>query len=159
MPSPESRGEPHDATPEYLLSFDFGQRRIGVAVGQTHTGTATALGTVVNGQKPDWDHISRLVEEWKPAMFVVGLPLSEEGDETRMSSLARSFGDGLQRRYGIEISYFDERLTSKAAEGQFADMRAAGSARKRDVERLDAMAARIILENWLQQNAVKSPRE
>ncbi|MDX1554650.1 MAG: Holliday junction resolvase RuvX [Xanthomonadales bacterium] len=152
MPSPNSRGERHGAPRGYLLSFDFGKRRIGVAVGQTQTGTATAIGTVSNGDKPDWNHLSNIVDEWQPTLFIIGLPLAEDGGETPMSSLARAFGEQLGGRYGIEVDFFDERLTSKAAEQQFAEMRAKGGARRKDASRMDAMAARIILENWLSQN-------
>jgi putative Holliday junction resolvase len=134
----------------HLLSFDFGKRRIGVAVGQAHTATATALGTVANGSHPDWDAIARYVDEWKPALFVVGLPISEAGEETPMSALARSFGAQLTRRFGIEAQYVDERLTSIEAGLQFADLRAGGGARRKDASRLDAVAAKLILENWLQ---------
>lgn len=134
----------------HLLSFDFGKRRIGVAVGQAHTGTASALDTVANGQQPDWSAIGRLVDEWKPALFVIGLPLSQDGNETPMSTESRKFGKQLGSRFGVEVAYFDERLTSHDAERQFAGMRAEGKARRKDARRLDALAAKIILENWLQ---------
>ncbi len=150
MPDRQSHGRPQGC----LLSFDYGKRRIGVAVGQQQTATATALGTVRNGKHPDWDQIAGLVEEWRPTMIVVGLPLAEDGSETPMSSLSREFGSQLATRYGIHVDFFDERLTSNAAKRQFAEMRAAGRARKRDADRIDAVAARIILENWLQ-----SPRQ
>jgi putative Holliday junction resolvase len=134
----------------HLLSFDFGKRRIGVAVGQAHTGTASALDTVANSQQPDWSAIGRLVDEWKPTLFVVGLPLSKDGGETPMSTESRNFGKKLGSRFGVEVAYFDERLTSRDAERQFAGMRAEGKARRKDARRLDALAAKIILENWLQ---------
>ena len=133
----------------YILAFDFGKRRIGVAVGQSLTGTATPLNIVANGDKPDWDEISRLVNEWKPGLFVVGLPLSLDGEETTTSKLAREFGRQLTNRFGVDTQFQDERLTSVDAERQFAEMRAAGSARRKDSARLDAVAAKIILENWL----------
>lgn len=132
-----------------ILAFDFGKRRIGVAVGQRLTGTATPLNIVAHGDKPDWEAISRLVEEWKPGLFVVGLPLSLDGEETPTSKLARDFGRQLTNRFGVESHFQDERLTSVDAERQFAEMRAAGSARRKDSARLDAVAAQIILENWL----------
>lgn len=134
----------------HLLSFDFGQRRIGVAVGQAHTGTATALGTVSNGRDPDWAAIKTYVDEWRPTLFVVGVPLAPDGGETPMSGLARSFGKRLEKRFGIETLYHDERLTSRDAAGRFAELRAAGGARQKDAVRLDAYAAKLILENWLQ---------
>lgn len=134
----------------HILSFDFGTRRIGVAVGQAQTGTATPLGTVANGRDPDWAAIAAYVDEWRPVMLVIGLPLAEDGGETGMSALARSFGQALAKRFGIEIRFHDERLTSKEAERRFADMRASGGARRKDASRLDALAAKLILENWLE---------
>lgn len=142
---PESHERPHG----YILGFDFGKRRIGVAVGQALTGTATALEIVANGDRPDWAAIERLVREWKPALFVVGLPLSLDGEETPTSALARAFGEQLRQRFGIESQYQDERLTSVDAGRQFAAARAAGGARRKDSSLLDAVAAKIILENWL----------
>jgi putative Holliday junction resolvase len=100
----------------YILTFDFGLRRIGVAVGQTLTRTASALETVSHGQKPDWAAIDRLVKEWKPALLLVGLPLGAEGEETEMSKSARRFGTALQKRYSTAVQYMDERLSSRVAE-------------------------------------------
>lgn len=134
----------------YILGFDFGMRRIGVAVGQAQTGTATALEIVPHREQPDWEAIERLVNEWKPSNAVVGLPLSEDGEETTMSAAARSFGNRLEGRFNIPVSYHDERFTSIEAAGQFAEHRASGRARRKDAARLDAVAARLILENWLQ---------
>ena len=76
----------------YILSFDFGLRRIGVAVGQALTGTATALETVNHGQKPDWNAIDRLVGEWKPALLLVGLPLGADLLVDNASTIARRYG-------------------------------------------------------------------
>ncbi|HKJ17706.1 MAG TPA: Holliday junction resolvase RuvX [Xanthomonadales bacterium] len=142
----EKDDRPHGS----ILCFDYGKRRIGVAVGQTITGTATSLAVVSNGDKPDWSEISRHVTEWKPSGFVVGLPLSVDGEETRMSARARAFGNKLSGRYGISVCYQDERLTSVDAQREFAVLRAAGGAKRKDAGRLDAVAAKIILENWLQ---------
>lgn len=142
MPDPEPpRG--------YILGFDFGLRRIGVAVGQATTHTASSLETVSHGQQPDWPAIDRLVREWKPETLLVGLPLGPDGDETEMSRAARRFGAALQKRYSLETVYADERLSSRAAEERFADLRASGGLRRKSATQLDAMAAQIILENWL----------
>jgi putative Holliday junction resolvase len=134
----------------YLLAFDFGLRRIGVAVGQATTCTASSLKTVRNGREPDWPALDRLVEEWRPERLVVGLPLGPEGDETDMSKAARRFGATLAQRYALAVDYADERLTSRAAEQRFAELRAEGGLRRRDADQLDAISAQIILENWLQ---------
>jgi len=133
-----------------LLAFDFGHRRIGVAVGQTLTGTATALAVVPVAAKPDWQMISRIIDEWKPVALVVGLPLAADGGETTMSEDARRFGRRLEGRYGVPLWYEDERLTSFSAEQRFAGARARGGMRRKDAALKDAMAAQIILENWLQ---------
>jgi putative Holliday junction resolvase len=142
---------PDSAIPRgYVLSFDFGLRRIGIAVGQSATRTASSLLTVANREAPDWAAIDRVVKEWKPALFVVGLPLDLSGEETDMSRAARRFGKALSERYGPGCVFADERLSSRAAESRFAEMRASGGLRRKDASRLDAMAAQIILENWLQ---------
>jgi putative Holliday junction resolvase len=133
-----------------LLGFDFGLRRIGVAVGQTATRTASALRTVMHSDKPDWRAIAELVEEWRPDGMVVGLPLDAEGGETEMSRAARRFAEALGKRFGKPVFLSDERLSSAAAEAAFASARAEGRARRRDGRKLDAVAAKIILENWLQ---------
>ena len=84
---------PEAALPRgYILSFDYGLKRIGVAVGQATTGTATPLETVRHGREPDWDSIARLIRDGRPALALVGLPLGAEGDETPMSRAARAFG-------------------------------------------------------------------
>lgn len=134
----------------YILAFDFGLRRIGVAVGQTTTRTASPVQTVSNGREPDWASIDRLLRNWKPKLLLVGLPLGPEGDETDMSRAARRFGDQLQERSGVAVDYWDERLTSRAAESRFAELRASGGARRKHADQLDAISAQIILENWLQ---------
>lgn len=135
----------------YILTFDFGLRRIGAAVGQTLTGTATALETLGHGKEPDWPAIERLVAEWKPALLLVGLPLGAEGEETDMSAAARRFGEALGTRFGKPVAYVDERLSSRVAEERFAERRAAGTARRKDASQVDAMAAQVICENWLRQ--------
>jgi putative Holliday junction resolvase len=140
-------------TRSYILAFDFGLRRIGTAVGQFATMTASSLETVSNGKAPDWAALDRLVKEWKPGHLLVGLPLGAEGEETVMSRAARKFGARLSSRYGLEASYGDERLSSHAAQERFAHLRAQGTLRKKHARQLDSMAAQIILENWLQSQS------
>ncbi|MGD2129450.1 MAG: Holliday junction resolvase RuvX [Lysobacterales bacterium] len=137
-----------------ILGFDFGVRRIGVAVGQRTTRTASSLETVSNGRDPDWDALDRLVRDWRPRQLLVGLPVNAEGEETDMSRAARRFGESLRERYGLDVSYADERLSSRAAEGRFAELRASGTLRRKHARRLDAMAAQIILESWLESHSV-----
>jgi len=133
-----------------LLAFDFGHRRIGVAVGQTFTGSANALAVVSVSSQPDWQTITTIVGEWKPVALIVGLPLAADGSETDMSRDARGFGASLADRFAIPVLYEDERLTSIGADERFSAARAQGGMRRKDAAMKDAMAAQIILENWLQ---------
>lgn len=135
-----------------LLAFDFGHRRIGVAVGQTLTASANALAVVQVADKPDWKTISGIIDEWKPVGLVVGLPLAADGGATDMSTDARRFGRRLEGRYGIPVFYEDERLTSISAEERFVGARARGGMRRKEAALKDALAAQIILENWLQSH-------
>lgn len=142
----------------YVLCFDFGLRRIGSAIGQATTRTATSLEIVSNNQgkpgsgsqSPDWVAIERLVKTWKPSQFLVGLPLDNEGNETEMSELARQFGTTLEGRFSRPCVYHDERFSSQAAAENFVALRASGQARRKDARQLDSVAAQLILQNWLQ---------
>jgi putative Holliday junction resolvase len=142
----------------YVLCFDFGLRRIGTAIGQATTRTASSLETFNNsqgkagsgGQAPDWTAIERQVKTWKPSQFLVGLPLDTEGNETDMSRLARQFGAELEKRFARPCAYHDERFSSQAAAENFVALRASGQARRKDAKQLDSVAAQLILQNWLQ---------
>ena len=133
-----------------IIAFDYGYRRIGLAVGQTLTGSANVLAVVPVANKPDWRAITEILNEWKPVALLVGLPLAEDGDETDMSKSARRFGRQLEGRFGIPVLFEDERLTSFSAEQRFKDARVRSGMRRKDAALKDAMAAQIILESWLQ---------
>ncbi len=134
--------------PETLLGFDYGTVRIGVAVGQTVTGTAKPLTTLPchNGQ-PDWIAIGKLIDEWQPQRLVVGLPLHMDASEQDMTERARRFGNQLKGRYNLPVEMADERLTSREAE---AELEARGG--KFDKAGIDALAAALILQSWLDQH-------
>jgi putative Holliday junction resolvase len=134
-----------------IIAFDFGLRRIGIAVGQTVTGSARALEVVPAADRPDWQSISAIVNAWKPAAMVVGLPLAGDGGETEMSKGARRFGRQLQDRFATPVFFQDERLTSFAAEQRYVNARSGGGMRRKDAALKDAIAAQIILENWFQK--------
>ena len=134
--------------PRVLLGFDFGSKRIGVAVGQELTGTATALETITSPDGgPDWKGISRLIEEWQPDALVVGLPFNLDGSEHETTRLAQRFGNRLAGRYNLPVFTIDERLSSVEAE------RMLGEQGRFDKEEVDKLAAQIILESWLAQQA------
>jgi putative Holliday junction resolvase len=134
---------------ETLLAFDYGEKNIGVAVGQTLTGTANPLETIrVAGSSPDWDAISRMVKTWKPDALVVGLPLNMDGTEQKVTRRARRFSDQLFGRYRLPVHLVDERLTTREARNRLAAEGRAGSDDH-------PVAAQIILESWL--NERRSP--
>ena len=134
-----------------LLGFDFGARRIGVAVGQTVTGSATAVGTVAASQGvPDWNAVDTCIAQWSPGRLLVGLPYNMDGSETTTTAACRAFGEKLARRTGLPVVYVDERLTSAAAYDELRSERRSGTRARRIRPRdVDANAARLILETWM----------
>jgi len=131
-----------------VLGFDYGARRIGVAVGNRLSG-ARALEVIGNGaQGPDWVRIGVLLREWHPQLLLVGLPLTMDGAEQRNSHAARAFAAELTQRYAVPAQLVDERLSSHEASQRFAARRASGQARRKHAAALDAVAAEIIIENW-----------
>jgi len=124
-----------------ILGFDFGTQRIGVAVGQTITGTASPL-TILSAQqgKPNWSDIKKLITEWQPSHLIVGLPLNMDGTESDISQLARQFARQLTELSQLPTEIIDERLSSIAAE-QLLD--------PRKKKHSDGLAAMIIVETWL----------
>jgi putative Holliday junction resolvase len=137
--------------PELILAFDFGLRRIGVAVGNTGTRTATAIGVLPARGAADWESVSACVREWSPRRLVVGLPYNMDGSETVLTTACREFAAELSSRFQLPVDLVDERLTSSAAQADLREARRSG-ARRRRVRRedIDANAARLILETWLQ---------
>ena len=134
-----------------VIGFDYGARRIGVAVGHRLSG-ARPLQVIANSANgPDWQRINTLVREWRPQCLLVGLPLTLEGDEQRNSRAARDFAASLQQRYALPTHLVDERLTSHDAARRFAERRAEGLARRKHATNLDADAAALIIETWLAQ--------
>lgn len=135
-----------------LLAFDFGTKKIGIAVGQEQTGTARPL-TMLRSRnsKPDWESIGRLLEEWRPEGLVVGIPLHMDGREQEMTGAARRFGRQLEQRYNLPVYFVDERLTSMEAGYREAERTGRrDSAMRRP---LDDVAAQIILETWFEEQA------
>lgn len=132
------------------LGFDFGKRRIGVAVGQTITGTASALETVHCAKlgKPPWEQIEALIQQWRPTGLVVGLPLTMDGSEQEITHAARAFAAEL-KRFDVPVATMDERLSSREAESAYKLARQQGQAKRSQSKNLDSQAARVILERWL----------
>ncbi|CAJ0681170.1 Putative pre-16S rRNA nuclease [Ralstonia mannitolilytica] len=133
-------GVPAEGT---LLAFDYGEKRIGVALGNTISRSARALETIPNRSVDfRFAQITRLVNEWQPVGFVVGMPVHPDGEEQLMIKLAKRFGNQLHGRYGLPVTWVDERYSSIAAQDAGASD---------DV--LDAEAARIILQQFFDELA------
>lgn len=130
---------------ETLLAFDYGEKHIGVAVGQTLTGTANPLESIrVSSTHPDWSAITRVIETWKPDALVVGLPLNMDGTEQTVTRRARRFGNQLSGRFSLPVHLVDERLTTREARNRLARDGRAG-------DDDHPVAAQIILESWLNE--------
>jgi len=128
-----------------LLGFDFGTRNIGVAVGQMITRTAQPLQNV-NSQngRPDWNAIAALISEWNPQALVVGVPYHLDGRRQPMTEIAERFCRQLEGRFGLPVYRSDERLSSVAA-AEIEDNK----------HSIDALAARIILEDWMSRGSTE----
>jgi putative Holliday junction resolvase len=136
-------------TPETILAFDFGSRRIGVAVGQQVTDSANPLGVVINGPKgPDWAHIETLIKEWQPDRLIVGMPLHKDGSQSKTSALVTSFVADL-RRFCVAIDTVDERYSSVEAQDLLNKERASGMRGRIRKEMIDSASATLIAERWL----------
>lgn len=118
-----------------VLGFDYGTKKIGIAVGQTVSLTASPIGIRPNGQ---WQKIAQLIATWKPQLAVVGEPLEMDGSPTTLTRATRRFAQQLNIRYGLRVFMWDERLTSYEARSI-----------KDEDKNIDDLAACLILESWL----------
>jgi len=135
-----------------VMAFDFGTRRIGVATGQEMLGSGQPVALIpARDGIPDWQKIEALLQEWRPDLVVVGLPLNMDDTENDMCARARKFGNRLHGRYHVPVEMVDERLTSFQAKGEVL---AAGGSRDFGRHGVDDRAAVLILETWfgLQDN-------
>ncbi len=118
-----------------ILAFDFGEKRIGVAVGNTVTKTAEALKIIQQkNQNERWKAIEQVIQEWQADLLVVGLPAHPDGTPHEMTQKAKRFGNQLKGRFQKEVVWVDERYTSVMVEGDN-----------------DALAAQLILQQFLQE--------
>lgn len=134
-----------------LLGFDFGTKSIGVAVGQTVTKSAKPLTVIkVKDDNIDWSKVARLIDEWKPDALIVGLPLNMDGSEQAITQIVTKFADDLRRKFNLPVHLIDERLTTVEARAKLFEEQ--GGYRALQKPAIDAMAAQLILESWMQQN-------
>ncbi|MGI1679329.1 MAG: Holliday junction resolvase RuvX [Cellvibrionaceae bacterium] len=133
-----------------LIAFDFGTQSIGVAVGQTITQTASELPPIkARDGIPNWDIVSKLLQEWKPELLIVGLPLNMDGSESELAKRSQKFANRLRAKFKIEVTQMDERLSTYSAKEEAMDRRQTLDFSKNPV---DSIAARLILESWFTEN-------
>lgn len=132
---------------ETYLGFDFGTKRIGIAVGQTVTLSATALkGLTAHGGVPNWDEVLALVARWRPTALVVGIPLNMDGSEQNTTQMARLFADQLAEHTGLPVHHTDERLTTVVARSEVFER---GGYKALQRQSIDSVAAKLLLESWM----------
>ena len=133
-----------------VLAFDFGLKRIGVAVGDLEVRLAHPLETIAEeANDPRFARIGQLIAEWRPVRLVVGLPMSLDGEEHELSKRCRRFANQLHGRFGLPVQLVDERLTSAEAETRLRDM---GRAVRGNKAALDSLAAQEILQDYFSSN-------
>ena len=133
-----------------VLAFDYGTQRIGVAVGETDTGLAHALATIPAARDEEsMRAIAALVEEWRPGLMVVGLPVHADGVAHAMTERARRFARALEHRFALPVELCDERFTTQAASDALREAGARG--RRRKLAR-DRVAAQLILQDYLDRH-------
>ncbi|MCK9284912.1 MAG: Holliday junction resolvase RuvX [Rhodocyclaceae bacterium] len=132
-----------------VLAFDFGTRRIGVAVGELMLGHARPLSTLAaEANETRFAAIGKLIAEWQPTQLVVGLPLSAAGERHAMSERCERFARQLEGRFGLPVVRVDERYSSVEAESRLAARGQDWSTRK---DTLDAEAAATILQSYFDE--------
>lgn len=130
------------------LGFDFGNKKIGVAIGQTTTGTASPLQTLRSpNQKIDWDAIARLIAEWRPAGLVVGLSKQADGSDNLITPRMQKFCRQLHGRFNLPVYQIDEALSTFEAKQLLFDELGVRAGKLWEVQ--DQLAAQLILQSWL----------
>lgn len=132
-----------------LIAFDFGMKRIGVAAGQSITRSANPLSPLAaEAGEPDWNKVSALINEWRPAALIVGIPFNMDDSEQWITQKAYEFAAELKQRYHLLVFGSDERLTTRQAR---ADLFEQGGYRAIKKASVDSIAAKLILENWFSE--------
>ena len=129
-----------------VLTFDFGTKSIGVAVGQEITGTASPLAALkAQDGVPDWNKVQQLYDEWLPNVVVVGLPLNMDGTEQHVTQLAKRFANRLLGRFKVNVETWDERLSTADAKAMLFEL---GGYKKLTKDKVDSVSACVIFTSW-----------
>ena len=127
-----------------IVAFDFGTKKIGVAVGQTATYTSSPLQIIINkDNKVNWSEISILLNEWNPELIIVGKPLNMDGTDSEIMKQVEKFYEKLKNTFDVNLEYIDEILTTFEAKQILEDT---------DIDQVDANAAKILIDNWFEMN-------
>ena len=130
-----------------IIAFDYGEKKIGVAVGQTATNTSSPLQIIFNKEnKINWISIDLVIDEWKPDLILIGKPLNMDGSESEMMKKIDKFYIKLKSIYDADIEFVDERLTTFEARTILKDEKQ---------NNVDALAAKILIDNWFDINSEK----
>ena len=127
-----------------IVAFDFGEKKIGVAVGQTSTCTSSPLQVIFNKNgKVNWFEISTLLDEWQPDLIIVGKPLNMDGTDSEIMKKVEKFYKKLRDLYDAKFEYIDERLTTFEARQILKENK---------TDEVDANVAKILIDNWFEIN-------
>ena len=130
-----------------IIAFDYGEKKIGVAVGQTATNTSSPLQIIFNKENNiNWVSIALVIDEWKPDLILIGKPLNMDGSESEMMKKIDKFYIKLKSIYDADIEFVDERLTTFEARTILKDEKQ---------NNVDAHAAKILIDNWFDINSEK----
>ena len=133
-----------------ILSFDFGTKSIGIAVGQQITSSASPVKSIkAHDGQPNWDTVEAIIKEWQPNLLVIGLPLNMDGSEQPMTLKAKKFANQLHGRFGLPIHLQDERLTTTDARTRLFEL---GGYKALKKDQVDAISAVLILESYFEQH-------
>ncbi len=149
MLSPQSHCSSHNQREGNIIGFDFGQKRIGVAIGNNISKSAQALITIEStSSNQKFEVIQKIMDEWQPVSIVVGVPFNVDGSEHKVTNLCKKFAKQLEQKYALPIYLIDERYTSIEASYEIQD-------KKIDLKKkkllIDRIAAKIILQSYLDQ--------
>ncbi|MFL2734751.1 MAG: Holliday junction resolvase RuvX [Gammaproteobacteria bacterium] len=127
-----------------IVAFDYGTKKIGVAVGQTETYTSSPLQIIYNDhEKTNWNEIRMLIDEWKPDLILIGKPINMDGTESEIMKKVDNFFKKLQKISNTKCEYIDERLTTFEAKEILGESK---------VAEVDAHAAKILIDNWIERS-------
>ena len=136
-------------TAQTIMAFDFGTQKMGIAVGQSliQNSNPLALFPMKDGI-PNWENLLKIVQEWQPHLFLVGLPLNMDDSESELSARARKFARRLRHQTNIQTWMVDERLTTRNARQELMNLHAQGQAKHIQA---DSLAAGLLLESWYRE--------